>query len=626
MNSKLDRYSLMIVSKYFKTMNDFINMVHVCKKYGEIPSMFHYNPIPLKNKKKFFPNIETLYLYNKSDKKIPGYFKYFYDYKVSYQQFLSFQTEDTVFNKVIFDGRDWERYHSFKGATQFSCRCFNSRTAYLPRSLDTTGVTKFEELCFIGNAKLEEIILDSRLTHLPLMCFQMCTNLKAIDLRNVKHVANNCFERCLSLTALTFGEELLSVGRSSFYKCTNIINVTTFGLTKLDTLINLSSSKAFAGIKHDILVSAEDVQKYGKDKAREILTLPIDEIDYDAFSNTTDIEDSQIPRSVTKIGNRAFSNCGIKNLDLTNVTQIGCYGNLDSVTAVTLNRKMQFKHFQYLHNLSKIEFGNSYRNKTFNLKAACYMKSILDANNIIYEQGFVFTKADVTHFGGKVPSYCSRIGGQAFHKADITSIEIPKGVTKISDPIKQCDSLEIIETETFLKCFDLFVENCQKLRELAWRGKGKVCIQNCPNLTAVTFTEIPKQFVSSIDFSYCKKLKEMVIEKMPQNGVFKERVSSYVFDLLKDKSKFVNVVFDNVDENDVPVYMVPDGINIIPKGTFQNRKNLQRVVMPTSLKKIERGAFCGCENLMEVVGMNKEVHIENHAFEKCPFLKSKLLK
>ena len=76
-DKQLDSYSMMLVSKYFNSYQDFINLVKTCKAYN-IVGEFRYNPIPLdsepinidvggEEKKvnvwELFSNIETAYIY-----------------------------------------------------------------------------------------------------------------------------------------------------------------------------------------------------------------------------------------------------------------------------------------------------------------------------------------------------------------------------------------------------------------------------------------------------------------------------------------------------------------------------------------------------------------------------------
>ena len=51
----------MIVGKYFKSSNDFINVMKVCKKYKGLVLMYKFNPI---SDISLFENIQTLHFYN----------------------------------------------------------------------------------------------------------------------------------------------------------------------------------------------------------------------------------------------------------------------------------------------------------------------------------------------------------------------------------------------------------------------------------------------------------------------------------------------------------------------------------------------------------------------------------
>ncbi|ELP89342.1 leucine rich repeat containing protein BspA family protein, partial [Entamoeba invadens IP1] len=58
----------MIVSKYFLTLEDYIRLERVCKKFENTIAKFHYNPIPLTQITiNYFSHLETLILYNTSD-------------------------------------------------------------------------------------------------------------------------------------------------------------------------------------------------------------------------------------------------------------------------------------------------------------------------------------------------------------------------------------------------------------------------------------------------------------------------------------------------------------------------------------------------------------------------------
>ena len=66
--STLDNYSIFIASRHFQTINDFINLELLSSKFYGNMTKFFYNPISLTSTtRKFFPNIQTLYIYSSKD-------------------------------------------------------------------------------------------------------------------------------------------------------------------------------------------------------------------------------------------------------------------------------------------------------------------------------------------------------------------------------------------------------------------------------------------------------------------------------------------------------------------------------------------------------------------------------
>ena len=71
MKTTLTKQCIYHASKWFSTIEDMINIEKSCKKFRGNMETFKYNPVSLDaNTKKFFPNIETLHLYSKNDKKL----------------------------------------------------------------------------------------------------------------------------------------------------------------------------------------------------------------------------------------------------------------------------------------------------------------------------------------------------------------------------------------------------------------------------------------------------------------------------------------------------------------------------------------------------------------------------
>ena len=70
----LDNYCIFIASKYVNSLEDHINLVKVSKRMRGNMEKFHFNPISLNPLiLKYFPNVETLHLYDERDKDGFGY-------------------------------------------------------------------------------------------------------------------------------------------------------------------------------------------------------------------------------------------------------------------------------------------------------------------------------------------------------------------------------------------------------------------------------------------------------------------------------------------------------------------------------------------------------------------------
>ena len=68
---------------------------------------------------------------------------------------------------------------------------------------------------------------------------------------------------------------------------------------------------------------------------------------------------------------------------------------------------------------------------------------------------------------------------------------------------------------------------------------------------------------------------------------------------------------------DIKNYTIPDGVLIIGKDAFRERKNLTEVIISDSVTHIGERAFYECENLLSIVIPNGVTHIGEFAFSSC---------
>ena len=115
----LDSYSLMVVSKYFKTIDDFINLELATPKAKGNMSKFHFNPIPLNMwSRKFFTSLETLHLYDRNN-----------------CHFRNEKFYQRVYWYEVFYGRDWEQKKNENGIFKILTLFFNSVKNLVKKSL-----------------------------------------------------------------------------------------------------------------------------------------------------------------------------------------------------------------------------------------------------------------------------------------------------------------------------------------------------------------------------------------------------------------------------------------------------------------------------------------------------------
>ena len=90
---------MMIIGKYFESNKDYINVMKVNKKYQQLVSMYHFNPI---SDISLFENIQTQHFYKIQDinNKKHGLYQYIYWFK--YAKFLRSKKDNEIF-KDIYD-------------------------------------------------------------------------------------------------------------------------------------------------------------------------------------------------------------------------------------------------------------------------------------------------------------------------------------------------------------------------------------------------------------------------------------------------------------------------------------------------------------------------------------------
>ena len=247
---QLDRYSMMIIAKYFKTKEDYRNIMQVNSKFKNLNDMYLFNPISISSIS-FFPNIQTYYLYSKYDRNEIFMRKVklkYVNYPVSYKEYLDYKRfySDISFSKIYYSQNDsyshgkqikevvnilsdnsFEHYSlksiSFPPSIHSIGReCFSNSysliSVYLPSS-----ISSLKSYCFSYNTQLTSVTLCCSISSLPSYCFYHCHQLQSITFKEygkeIESFEESCFSHCSSLKSIILPSSVTYLGNNCFEHC-----------------------------------------------------------------------------------------------------------------------------------------------------------------------------------------------------------------------------------------------------------------------------------------------------------------------------------------------------------------------------------------------------------------------
>ena len=277
-----------------------------------------------------------------------------------------------------------------------------------------------------------------------------------------------------------------------------------------------------------------------------------------------------IPEGVKRIGEKAFSNCGV-------------------ITSIVFPDSL-------------IEIGcNSFENCT-NLKSICI--SDIGAWCKISFEGF---SANPLYYGANlyinedlvtdviIPDNETSIGDFLFvGYARLNSVKINDGVTRIGNcAFQHCKNLSSVSIP----------DSVTSIGGFAFNG--------CKKLSIIT---IPYQMnnVAEDAFSDCESLESINVDLgntcyCSQAGVL----------FNTDKTILVQYPAGKLDTE----YMIPDGVTVIDKSAFRGCKKLTTITIPDSVESIGDKAFYGCESLISVTISEDLMKESESAFDGAYFFK-----
>ena len=217
-------------------------------------------------------------------------------------------------------------------------------------------------------------------------------------------------------------------------------------------------------------------------------------------------------------------------------------------------------------------------------------------------------------------NFFASIGDWAFYGCEqLTSISIPRGITKIGDyTFHGCKALSSVTfPATVSSIGHCAFSRCESLTSINLPifldSIGASAFSDCSSLTGIN---IPLS-VTSIGvgaFLDCSKLEAITVD--PQNENYYSSASGVLYS--KDKTRLIK--YPEGKTTTSVHFKISNTVQYIERYAVYNCRNIQAVTLPEGLVSIGYGAFQDCTNLISVNIPSTVTDIDTNAFKNCTSL------
>ena len=381
----------------------------------------------------------------------------------------------------------------------------------------------------------------------------------------ITSIGNGLFAENTSVVKITILDNITTVGKRAFYKCSN-----------LTTLIMADSVTTLTNDTSDY----EGMFYQDKKLKNVILSNNITMIPQCCFSQCSELEELNLPSALTNIQYAAFSGC-VKLL------------RLDIPKNVSFINAQAFTSCQSL-----VEFTVDSENTTYDSRDNCNCIITTATNTLLAGGGWGTIPASVTSIGNyafqnrrnlsgtvTIPASVTSIGSYAFNASGIGTVTIPASVTSIADWAFQ--NCRYLGTVTFSTRSDNLTI-------------GSSVFSGCTNLSTISIPSTVTSMGTSI-FNGCTKLATIIISANISTAI--------------GNSMFYGC-------SSLKAITIPSNVTTIGNSAFNGCTSLSEITIPNTITSIGTSAFNGCTNLVTVDIPASVTSIGNTAFKGCTKLQT----
>lgn len=392
---------------------------------------------------------------------------------------------NTILGAAFKDYTALENVTICKGDKNIDTNAFSGCTNIKTLNLDCKNVKAWFSA---SKTKVESLTLGENVETIANSAFSGFSKLTELNIpNNVTSIGNYAFQNCSGITSLTLSNSLTSIPLYVFYGCSGITEV---AIPSGVSTIGISAFYGCSGL--ETLTIPNSVTSIGDSafegcSSLENLTIPnnVTTIGSYAFSECYGLTQVTIPSSVTSIGSGAFS-CG--NLAAINVesnnSNYDSRGNCNAIINKSNNTLIAgCKNTNIPNSVTSIGNYAFYH---------CNLTSINIPNSVTSIGSRAF-KACGSLASVTIPSSVTSIGSQAFYDCkELAAIIIPESVTTIdSETFYKCTNLTSVTIPSSVtKILSSAFEYCTNLPSITLpknlSSLGNRAFYNCNSLNTVT--------------------------------------------------------------------------------------------------------------------------------------------